>query len=396
MSSTYSCWSIILVVYNLPPSMCMKDEFTFLSMLIPGPKKPGNDIDVYLEPLIDELLELWKGVYTYDASIKKFFNLKVMLLWTINDFLAYGNLAGCATKGKYGCPVCGENSNVVWLKHSKKMSFWNHIRFLPQEHHYRKKKYKSARARERAPQCPTIMTGVEVVEQLSKVTNDFGKGKKRVRGTEIEKRWKKKSIFFRLPYWEVLVVRHNLDVMHVEKNVCESILNTLLDCKGKSKDHYNSRLDLTEMGIMSHLHPYEDKSITRLPAAAYTLSKLDKNLFCKRVFDLKLPYGYSSKISNCVDLKKQKLIGLKSPDCHVIMQQLLAVAIRGLMEDRCRETILRLCRFFYGLCQRVVEKEEIRKLELEAAEILYKLEEYFPPSFFDPMISPGCPFSTRS
>ncbi|XP_062075072.1 uncharacterized protein LOC133779089 [Humulus lupulus] len=136
MSSTYSCFPIMLVVYNFPPSMCMKNEFAFLSMLIPRPKQPGNDIDVYLEPLIDELLELWKCVYAYDASTKKFFNLKAMLLWTTNDFPAYGHLVGCATKGKYGCPICGENSNVVWLKHSKKMSFCNHIRFLPQHHLY--------------------------------------------------------------------------------------------------------------------------------------------------------------------------------------------------------------------------------------------------------------------
>ncbi|XP_062080666.1 uncharacterized protein LOC133785450 [Humulus lupulus] len=295
MSSAYSCWPIMLVEYNFPPSMCMKNEFTFLSMLIPGPKQPRNDIDAYLEPLIDELLELWKGVYTYDVSTKKFFNLKVMLLWTINDFPAYGNLAGCATKGKYGCPICGENSNVVWLKHSKKISFCNHIQFLPQHHPYRKKKYTTARARERSPQCPTILTCVEVAEQLSEFTNDFGKGRKRDRGSEFDKGWKKKLIFFRLPYWEIL---------------------------GKSKDHYNSRLDLTEMGIMTHLHPYEEEGITRLPTAAYTFSK----------------------ISNCVDMENHKLTGLKSHDCHVIMQQLLAVAIRGLMDDGCREKILRLSR----------------------------------------------------
>ena len=209
MSSTYSCWPIMLVVYNLPPELCMKDEFTFLSMLIPGPKQPGNDIDIYLEPLIDELLELWNGVYTYDISTKKFFNLRAMLLWTINDFPAYGNLAGCPTKGKYGCPICGENSNVVWLKHSKKMSFCNHIRFLPQEHRYRKKKYTTARARERAPQCPIIMTGVQLAEQLSTMTNDFGKGRKRSRDTDIEKMWKKKSIFLGCligKYWLFVII----------------------------------------------------------------------------------------------------------------------------------------------------------------------------------------------
>ena len=43
-------------------------------MLIPGPKSPGNNIDVYLQPLIDELKELWeKGVETWDAKVKKNF-----------------------------------------------------------------------------------------------------------------------------------------------------------------------------------------------------------------------------------------------------------------------------------------------------------------------------------
>ncbi|KAL5563237.1 hypothetical protein UlMin_032984 [Ulmus minor] len=376
----------MLIVYNLPPSLCMKDEFTFLSMLIPGPKQPGNDIDIYLEPLINELQELWNGVYTYDASQKKFFNLKAMLLWTINDFPAYGNLAGCATKGKYGCPICGENTNAEWLPHSKKMAYCNHIRFLPKNHPYRRKKYPPTKLREVAPQCPAIAIGVEVAKQLRNVVNDFGKGLKRSRDEENDTMWKKKSIFFGLPYWEVLVVRHNLDVMHVEKNVCESIINTLLDCKGKSKDHYNSRLDLEEKNIMPHLHSYEVDGIPHLPAATYTLSKSDKKLFCKRLFDLKLPSGYSSNISNCVDVEKHKLIGLKSHDFHVLMQQLLAVAIRGIMEEGPREAILRLSKFFHGLCQRVVDKEEIIKLELEAAEILCKLEDYFPPSFFDPMI----------
>ena len=174
--------------------------------------------------------------------------------------------------------------------------------------------------------------------------------------------------------------------MRVEKNVCESIINTLLDCKGKSKDHYQSRLDLQHMGLMPQLHPYKEDDTTRLPAASYTLSKSDKKLFCKRLFDLKLPYGYSSKISNCVDVEKHKLTGLKSHDCHVLMQQLMAVAIRGVMEEGPRVQILRLCKLFERLCEYVVDKEEIIKLELEAAEIVYKLEDYFPPSFFDIMI----------
>ena len=48
---------------------------------------------------------------------------------------------------------------------------------------------------------------------------------------------KKKSIFFQLPYWKMLLLRHNLDVMHIEKNVCDSIIGTLLNIEGKTKDN---------------------------------------------------------------------------------------------------------------------------------------------------------------
>jgi hypothetical protein len=43
-----------------------------------------------------------------------------------------------------------------------------------------------------------------------------------------------RRVFFYLPYWEKLLVRHNLDVMHIEKNICGSILGTLLELQGKS------------------------------------------------------------------------------------------------------------------------------------------------------------------
>jgi hypothetical protein len=42
-----------------------------LSVLIPGPKQPGNDIDVYLEPLVQDVLKLWEtGVEVWDACKK--------------------------------------------------------------------------------------------------------------------------------------------------------------------------------------------------------------------------------------------------------------------------------------------------------------------------------------
>ncbi|CAL8119913.1 unnamed protein product [Prunus armeniaca] len=65
LSSRYSYWPIILVTYNLPPWLCMKRKFMMLTLLISGPKQLGNDIDVYLEPLIDDLKSLWDGRILY-------------------------------------------------------------------------------------------------------------------------------------------------------------------------------------------------------------------------------------------------------------------------------------------------------------------------------------------
>ncbi|KAA0041231.1 uncharacterized protein E6C27_scaffold128G002010 [Cucumis melo var. makuwa] len=100
MSTSYSMWLVTLIPYNLPPWKCMKAPFTFLSLLIPGSRFPGKEIDIYLQPLIDELNELWvDGIQTYDSFSASFFQLCAALLWTINDFPAYGDLSGWRTKG---------------------------------------------------------------------------------------------------------------------------------------------------------------------------------------------------------------------------------------------------------------------------------------------------------
>ncbi|KAA0043195.1 uncharacterized protein E5676_scaffold302G00300 [Cucumis melo var. makuwa] len=68
MSTSYSMWSVVLLPYNLSPWKCMKETNFFMSLLIPGPRSPGRQIYVYLQPLIEELKELWTfEVRTYDS-----------------------------------------------------------------------------------------------------------------------------------------------------------------------------------------------------------------------------------------------------------------------------------------------------------------------------------------
>jgi hypothetical protein len=67
-SSSHSTWPVTLSIYNLPPWLCMKWKFFMMPVLIQGPKQPGNNIDVHLRPLVEELLELWgsTGIHVWD------------------------------------------------------------------------------------------------------------------------------------------------------------------------------------------------------------------------------------------------------------------------------------------------------------------------------------------
>lgn len=66
-----------------------------LSLIIPGPNALGQNIDVYLAPLVSELKEPWEvGVQTFDITSKKYFTMRSALIWTINDFPTYCDLSG--------------------------------------------------------------------------------------------------------------------------------------------------------------------------------------------------------------------------------------------------------------------------------------------------------------
>ncbi|KAL0357277.1 UNVERIFIED_CONTAM: hypothetical protein Scaly_1413400 [Sesamum calycinum] len=76
-----SCWPMILTLYNLPQKMFMKSEFIFLTLVIPGLSNPKHFIDVYMQSLIEELLQLWHmGVRTYDRSANEFFIMRAALM----------------------------------------------------------------------------------------------------------------------------------------------------------------------------------------------------------------------------------------------------------------------------------------------------------------------------
>ena len=106
-----------------------------MSLLIPGPASLGKDFDVFLEPLIEELKELRKGVNTFHVlhrDNKKGFTLCAAVLGCIHDFLALSTLSGRTTKGYCACIYC--DKNPLSRSQKKKLGYLGHRRYLPMDH----------------------------------------------------------------------------------------------------------------------------------------------------------------------------------------------------------------------------------------------------------------------
>ncbi|XP_059456599.1 uncharacterized protein LOC132186630 [Corylus avellana] len=205
---------------------------------VDGSSSPGMDIDVYLQPLIEELHKLWNiGVQTFDISLKKNFMLRAQLMWTINDFPAYENLSGWPTGGGKAYPCCMHATKFRRLEHENKFRFMGHRRYLPMDHAWRwnKRTFDGNQELECAPNMPGAD---EILKQLEEM----------VFGDE-----------------------------SAEKNVMDNIIGTLLGIKGKTKDNLEARKDLQEMGLRPKLHLFTKDEIIYMPPAYHTMSNEDKN-----------------------------------------------------------------------------------------------------------------------
>jgi hypothetical protein len=116
--------------------------------------------------------------------------------------------------------------------------------------------------------------------------------------------------------------------MHIEKNASENLIATLLNMYPKTKDGLDARLDLVELGSRQELHPVEDDEGNQtIPDAPFTMSREKKEILCSVIQNIRTPDGYASNLSRCVNMKDCKLSGLKSHDNHVLLHDILPVAL---------------------------------------------------------------------
>nr|GEW42348.1 hypothetical protein [Tanacetum cinerariifolium] len=246
LSQAYSMWPVILTTYNLPPWLCMKDSSFMLALLTPGPKSPGKDIDVYLNPLIEDLKVSWdrKGVETIDVASGQKFNMRAMVLWTINDFPARSSLSGGVGK-----------TRLAKVGYSKWLVAWPN--------------------------------------QKREVLEASG------------------CVFF------------------------------------------------------------------------YTI---EPKKFCQFIKGVKLPDGFRSCFKHKVTDNDNNITGLKSHDCHIMMQRLLPYGLQNYLSDKIAKPIIELCSLSKQICSATLMEDDMLKAQIKVVDILCDLELIYPPALFDIMI----------
>nr|XP_011468494.1 PREDICTED: uncharacterized protein LOC101296414 [Fragaria vesca subsp. vesca] len=294
MNNSYSIWHVIAFPLNLPPNMCMRTEYNFLTVLVPG------------------------------KYSKTYFFMRAAVLFTVNDFPTYGMISGQTTHGYKECPICIDEVNSS--HHAHRVVYLGSRRWLPPDHPWWYDAQVFDGTVEHGPK-PEGRSGQWILDMLNQHWFGILSSTRYVNDQnpptpEEFKYWTHMSSFFELPYWLTLKIRHNLDVMHIEKNVCDNILETILDIKDKTKDTAKAHADLQKMGIRRNLwiklNKKTGKHVMPQPQVGYTVVPNKRSEIFKWLREVKYPSGYAGNIARCIKMGENKIIGLKTHDCHVV------------------------------------------------------------------------------
>jgi hypothetical protein len=133
---------------------------------------------------------------------------------------------------------------------------------------------------------------------------------------------------------------------------------------GKPKDTLEAREDLKRMKERDNLHPeMTDDGRYYLRPASYTLSNEERESMFECLSSIKVLFGFSSNIKRIINVPEKKFVNLKSHDCHVIMTQLLSIALRGILPPHVRLATVKLCAFFNAISQKAINPFDLATLQ---------------------------------
>jgi len=120
--------------------------------------------------------------------------------------------------------------------------------------------------------------------------------KKKFHSFGVTHNWVKQSIFGKLPYWKTNLLCHNLDCMHIKKNMFGNIFNTMIDMKGKTKDNIKARMSIPLFFLRKNIELVYDGQWVPKPKASCTLDNNTLLLVYQWLKSLCFPDGYASNI----------------------------------------------------------------------------------------------------
>jgi hypothetical protein len=175
--------------------------------------------------------------------------------------------------------------------------------------------------------------------------------------------WTHKSCLWELSYAKALILSHDIDLMHKERNIAESIMSMCLDVTGFMKDNMNARKDLAALCN----HPsLEAKANARgklsRPNTPYSLKPTERKEVLRWLKILKFPYRYAENI-----------------------ERLMLVMFCGYFKADLWKMFAELSYFYKQICAKHVSKMVMQKLEKEITVVVCKMEIVFPPECFNSM-----------
>jgi hypothetical protein len=162
-----------------------------------------------------------------------------------------------------------------------------------------------------------MMTGAEVHAQIDAlVVNQVEGG---FVGYGEQHMWTHKSGLMRLPYFDDLLLPHNIDVMHTKKNVAEALWAIIMDIPDKSKDNVKARVDLAMLcdRPKQEMQPPRGGKTWRRPKVEFVLTRKQRREVLEWIQTLMFPDGYVVNLRSGVNLSTLRVLGMKSHDYHI-------------------------------------------------------------------------------
>jgi hypothetical protein len=226
-----------------------------------------------------------------------------MYLWSVHDFRVYNNFLGWSYNGILTCPIYLKDTSCFRLKFVGKISYFDcHRWFMPLDHPFRldSNAFKKDNILEGLPRC---LSGPEITDMLDNLVL-IENGDVFI-GYGIEHNLTHICALWELPYTKALILMHNIDVMHQEHNVGESILSTCIGFVDKTKNNQKTRKDLAQLYNRPTL---ELKSSGGKPRASFSLKPKERKEVLIWLQNLKLSYGYDVGFRRAMNLESVKLI----------------------------------------------------------------------------------------